>query len=86
MPRANITTRLGPEVLQRLDQFYGRLPEHLNFNLPDRPWLIRRSFGEPLGDAANLAITVESMVTELCNNLAQENLGSAPHYPALCTG
>ncbi|WP_249278107.1 Y-family DNA polymerase [Thalassospira xiamenensis] len=75
MPRAHITTRLGPEVLQRLDQFYGRLPEHLNFNLPDRPWLIRRSFGEPLGDAANLAIAVESMITELCDNLAQENLG-----------
>lgn len=37
LPRANITTRLGPDVLHRLDQFYGRLPEHLNFELPDDP-------------------------------------------------
>ncbi|MEQ8391929.1 MAG: DNA polymerase Y family protein [Thalassospira sp.] len=75
LPRANITTRLGPDVLHRLDQFYGRLPEHLNFELPDHPWLIRQSFGEPLGDAANLAHAVESMMEKLCSGLRADNLG-----------
>lgn len=75
LPRANITTRLGPDVLHRLDQFYGRLPEHLDFELPDHPWLIRQSFGEPLGDAANLAHAIESMIEQLCADLRSENLG-----------
>ena len=75
LPRANITTRLGPDVLHRLDQFYGRLPEHLNFELPDHPWLIRQNFGEPLGDAANLAHAIESMMEKLCDDLRAENLG-----------
>lgn len=75
LPRANITTRLGPGVLQRLDQFYGRLPEHLNFELPKHRWLIRRNFGEPLGDAASLAQAVETMMGELCERLRNENLG-----------
>jgi len=75
LPRANITTRLGPDMLHRLDQFYGRLPEHLNFELPDHPWLIRQSFGEPLGDAANLAHAVEMIMEKLCSNLRADNLG-----------
>lgn len=75
LPRANITTRLGPDVLHRLDQFYGRLPEHLNFELPDHPWLIRQHFGEPLGDAANLALAIETMMAQLCADLRAENLG-----------
>lgn len=75
LPRANITTRLGPDVLQRLDQFYGRLPEHLNFELPDDPWLIKQSFGEPLGDAANLAHAIETMMADLCAKLRADNLG-----------
>ncbi|BDW97243.1 hypothetical protein MACH10_29280 [Thalassospira tepidiphila] len=75
LPRANITTRLGPDVLHRLDQFYGRLPEHLNFELPDAPWLIKQSFGEPLGSADTLAHAIESMVADLCAKLRDENLG-----------
>ncbi|WP_297019424.1 DNA polymerase Y family protein [Thalassospira sp.] len=75
LPRANITTRLGPDVLHRLDQFYGRLPEYLNFELPDAPWLIRQSFGEPLGSADNLAHAIEGMVADLCAQLRDENLG-----------
>ena len=75
LPRANITTRLGPDVLQRLDQFYGRLPEHLSFELPKHRWLIGRSFGEPLGDAVTLAQAVEAMMAELCERLRGENLG-----------
>lgn len=75
LPRANITTRLGPDVLLRLDQFYGRLPEHLNFELPDHPWLIKQSFDEPLGDAANLTHAIETMITRLCLDLRGDNLG-----------
>jgi protein ImuB len=75
LPRANITTRLGPDVLHRLDQFYGRLPEHLNFELPDTPWLIKQGFGEPLGSADTLAHAIESMVADLCAKLRAENLG-----------
>ncbi|WP_033068228.1 Y-family DNA polymerase [Thalassospira australica] len=75
LPRANITTRLGPDVLLRLDQFYGRLPEHLNFELPDHPWLIKQGFGEPLGDAANLAHAIETLIARLCSDLRNESLG-----------
>lgn len=75
LPRANITTRLGPDVLHRLDQFYGRLPEYLNFELPDNPWLIRQSFDEPLGDADNLALAIRTMTEKLCDRLQTDNLG-----------
>ncbi|MCC9625666.1 DNA polymerase Y family protein [Thalassospira sp. MA62] len=75
LPRANITTRLGPDVLHRLDQFYGRLPEHLNFELPDTPWLISQNFGEPLGDADNLAQAIDGLLEKLCHSLRTENLG-----------
>ncbi|WP_085585298.1 Y-family DNA polymerase [Thalassospira mesophila] len=75
LPRATLTTRLGPDVLQRLDQFYGRLPEHLNFHLPDQPWLIRQQYGEPLGDAANLEAAIAQMIAQLCTQLQRENKG-----------
>ncbi|RCK38197.1 nucleotidyltransferase [Thalassospira profundimaris] len=75
LPRANITTRMGPDVLLRLDQFYGRLPEHLDFELPDTPWLIKQNFGEPLGDAANLALAIQTMTEQLCEKLGADNLG-----------
>lgn len=75
LPRATLTTRLGADVLQKLDQFYGRLPEHLNFHLPDQPWLIRQKYGEPLGDAANLEAAVRQMVAQLCTQLQNENKG-----------
>tara|TARA_R110000751_G_scaffold76966_5_gene155285 strand:- start:3422 stop:5128 length:1707 start_codon:yes stop_codon:yes gene_type:complete len=75
LPRATLTTRLGPDVLQRLDQFYGRLPEHLNFHVPDQPWLIRQQYGEPLGDAANLEAAVAQMIVQLCTQLQSENKG-----------
>lgn len=75
LPRATLTTRLGPEVLQRLDQFYGRLPEHLNFHLPSQPWLIRQQYGEPLGDAANLEAAITQLVQSLCQDLQAHHKG-----------
>ncbi|MDG4717818.1 MULTISPECIES: Y-family DNA polymerase [Thalassospira] len=75
LPRANITTRMGPDVLRRLDQFYGRLPEHLDFELPDTPWLVKQGFAEPLGDADNLALAIEAMTATLCDRLKADNLG-----------
>ena len=75
LPRATLTTRLGPEVLQRLDQFYGRLPEHLNFHLPSQPWLVRQQYGEPLGDAANLEAAIAQLVQSLCQDLQDNHKG-----------
>lgn len=75
LPRATLTTRLGPEVLERFDQFYGHLPEHLDFHLPDRPWLVRQGYGEPLGDADNLHRAISGLLDGLCQKLQAENLG-----------
>ncbi|PKR49044.1 Y-family DNA polymerase [Thalassospira marina] len=75
LPRATLTTRLGPDVLEKLDQFYGRLPEHLNFHLPSQPWLLRQHYAEPLGDAANLEAAITQLVQSLCQNLQSDHKG-----------
>ncbi|MDW3206151.1 MAG: DNA polymerase Y family protein [Alphaproteobacteria bacterium] len=75
LPRANLTARAGGDVLRRLDQLLGRLPEHLFYNQPPRLHSVRRSWPEPLIDGTGLRDSTRHLLEQLCLQLREEGLG-----------
>jgi protein ImuB len=75
IPRANMTTRFGPDVLLRLDQFLGRYPEHLAFEHSPRVFEVRQHWPESLGAADIIERAVEALLKELCQTLRKDGRG-----------
>ncbi|WP_259780109.1 DNA polymerase Y family protein [Aestuariispira ectoiniformans] len=75
LPRANLTARAGGQVLRRLDQALGRLPEHLAYNQPPQHHCRRQPWPEPLGDGAILRETTRPLLEQLCTELKEQDKG-----------
>jgi len=75
IPRANMTTRFGPDVVLRLDQLLGRHREHLGFEHSPRVYEVRQNWPEPLGAADIMATAVAALLAELCQALRNDGLG-----------
>jgi protein ImuB len=75
IPRANMTTRFGPDVMLRLDQLLGRHPEHLAFEQGPRIYEVRQHWPEPLGAADIITHAVELLLDKLCQSLRQDDNG-----------
>jgi protein ImuB len=75
-PKAPLTHRFGPELIRRLDQAMGRVPEP--FDPIRSPELIevRRAFGEPIGAAETIARYTGKLVDQLCAALEKQGLGA----------
>jgi len=75
VPRANMTIRFGPEVVEKMDFLLGYLPVNL-------PWLHRpriheekQFYPDPLGALENVEQAVISLLEKLCLRLKDEGLG-----------
>jgi protein ImuB len=76
MPRAALARRFGSEVLRRLDQALGAMPEPLS---PLREAPVRRvrlSFAEAIADPADLARATSRLTDDLAARLAREGMGA----------
>jgi len=80
LPRAGLTRRFrgeaGMQVMQRLDQALGRLPEPLIGEVAPAAYFAHRVFAEPILHAEGVAQWGERLVHELCAKLEGEGLGA----------
>ncbi len=76
LPRATVTRRFDAEVIMRLDQVLGDLPESLS-PLPEAPrYQVRMSLPEPIGLAADVMAGTERLLTALCQRLKENETGA----------
>ncbi len=75
LPRAQVTRRFGPLVVQRLDQALGRGQEALTFRRPPSPWFDRLAFAEPISVLDDLVRAAGDIAERLCDRLRTEGQG-----------
>jgi len=75
IPRANMTTRFGPDVVLRLDQILGRFPEHLAFEQDQQVYEVRQQWPDPLGGADMIEAAVQALLEKLCQTLRKDGRG-----------
>ncbi len=80
LPRAGLARRFrgaaGMQVIQRLDQALGRLPEPLVGEIAPEPYFAHRVFAEPILHAEGVAQWRARLVLELCAKLEADGLGA----------
>jgi protein ImuB len=75
LPRAGLTSRLGPEVVRRLDQALGRIPELLvPVRLPE-PIEAIWEFEHPTGHRGTLEAVLRQLVERVVDRLAARQQG-----------
>lgn len=75
-PRAPLARRFGPEVLRRLDQALGDLPESIN-PAPEPPhYGVRLTFPEPIGLLDDVMGATARLLAPLCAKLHRDAAGA----------
>ena len=75
LPRASLPSRLGPEILQRLDQLDGLSSEEIRPLAPPIPALRDWSFDEPVADRAILETVLWQLLGDLLPDLERQHRG-----------
>ncbi|WP_374367470.1 DNA polymerase Y family protein [Dongia sp.] len=75
LPRADITKRFGPLLLQRLDQALGYQGESLSPLTPLPDHRVSLIFAEPISTPEQIAHASENLLARLLPELAEKNLG-----------
>lgn len=76
IPRAEFSTRFGPQPLLRLDQALGDAPEAIAWPHPLPPWEERLAFAEPILTAEDLTRALGLLADRLCQRLALKDSGA----------
>lgn len=76
LPRAPLTTRLGPEVARRLDQILGHRPEPFEPRKAPTPYRARLGFPEPIGLLSDVAAGLDRLLDALCGRLERDAKGA----------
>ena len=75
-PRAPLVRRFGPDLMRRLDQALGLLPEPVRPVLPRDAVQDRRSFLEPVSTADAIATVIGVLVETVCMELVKRGEGA----------
>ncbi len=76
LPRATIPVRFGAEVLRRLDQAVGFMPEPIDAILPPTAKQRCLAFAEPVSAPEDLRRTAQRLTNELCADLERTQEGA----------
>jgi len=76
LPRVELQARLGPALLQRLDQALGQLDELLRPVQPPADFTVQWLFEHPAAQRESLEAAVGQLVERLCFLLRQQNRGA----------
>ncbi len=76
LPRASLTRRFGAEVLLRLDQALGHIPEPISPQPPPAPFAFRMTLPEPIGLLRDVEAGLGRLLTRLCARLAARGMGA----------
>jgi protein ImuB len=83
IPRDSLAPRYGAELLLRLDQALGKVPEPVTpYRLP-RPYRCGQTFAEPIGTTTAVEYVLLHLLTTLCTRLEKEHRG-ARQFTLLC--
>ena len=74
-PRAQLTLRLGPEIVRALDRALGRAPDPITPLVPPSLAQVRAAFAEPLGHLEALEAAVARLAPALCLVLERRRAG-----------
>lgn len=75
-PRAPLARRFGPELLVRLDQALGRMPEPVTPAAEEPHFGVRLSLPEPIGLLDDVMVATERLLKALCKKLQERELGA----------
>jgi protein ImuB len=75
-PRGSLQLRFGSEVLLRMDQALGSVPEPLTSLIPPEVPRAELKFAEPIGDAEDLKRVVHRLTERLCRILEAKGIGA----------
>jgi protein ImuB len=76
MPRGPLVRRFGGQIVRRLDQALGNLPEPLDPVIPPEHIAVIRRFAEPILTADAIEHWLGMLVPELAEALARQGLGA----------
>ena len=76
LPRGPLTARFGPEVLQRLEQAFGRAPEAISPDLPHVPFRTQLRFFDGLTADDQILEAVRHLAADLEGLLEREQAGA----------
>jgi protein ImuB len=82
LPRAPLTARFGPQLLDRLDQALGLGCESISPRVPVTPYVAERRFFEPISQDSDILATIETLGETLSRTL--EDRGDGARY-LVCT-
>jgi protein ImuB len=84
LPRATLPSRFGPEILRRLDQALGEIPEPIVPERPEEP--IEAAYGcePPIESRAAVEIILERLLERVMKKLRLRNAGILQMDVALC--
>lgn len=75
IPRANLTTRFGVDITQKLDELSGQHRQVLQFTNRPQAYEVQRFFAEPLGASEVIEDRVRLMLADLCATLKEAGYG-----------
>ncbi|MEE4120395.1 MAG: DNA polymerase Y family protein [Paracoccaceae bacterium] len=75
-PRAGLARRFGQELVLRLDQAFGTVPEPLAPAAPPPRFAVRLTLPEPIGLEADLAAALDRLLPELARRLRDKGRGA----------
>jgi protein ImuB len=75
-PRAPLARRFGGELMRRLDQAMGRVPEPLEPVLPPDLCRVRQGFAEPIATPEDLRRVTVLLAEQLCEKLRLRDQGA----------
>ena len=75
-PRSTLARRFGPELMVRLDQAFGHVPEPMSPSAPAPRFATRLSLPEPIGLRSDLEAAFSRLTERLCVLLQAKALGA----------
>jgi len=75
LPREQLAARFGTGILQRIDQVFGRMAEHLDFIEPESPLIVSLTADEPVKQYESIERAVETLLSELLVELTKRDKG-----------
>ena len=75
-PRAPLAKRFGPQLLQRLDQMLGHLPEPVGAMQEPQRFSASLVLPEPIGLTADVMAGLERLLDRICAKLVQHQMGA----------
>lgn len=75
-PRAPLARRFGRDLLHRLDQAHGELPEAISPAAEPPHYGVRLTLPEPIGLAGDVRAGTERLLERLCAKLAEQDAGA----------